>query len=389
MLLQSWRWFGPNDAVPLSSARQAGVEAIVSALHHVRCGDIWQIDQIKSQKQLIENARMTWTVVESVPIHEQIKTGSSLRDQYINNYIESLHALAACDIKTVCYNFMPILDWTRTDLNFVVEDGSKALLFDNLDYIAFELEILKREGVESFFSEKEKQLALKQWNSHSDEKKADIIKSLLMGLPGTVDDLTVEEFREQLATYKGIDEQKLRENYAYFLKKIIPEAESLGIKMTVHPDDPPRPIFGLPRIVSTEADLRWVTDVIDSPSNGLCFCTGSLSARPDNNLPNMVKNLGDKINFFHLRSVERLDNGSFYEANHLEGHAQMTEVMYEIVQLLKQRNERIPMRPDHGHQMLDDLTETKAYGGYTAIGRLRGLAELRGLEAGIMRGMRG
>lgn len=388
MLLQSWRWFGPNDAVPLSSARQAGAESIVTALHHVRCGEKWTIDQIKHQQKLIEDAGMTWSVVESVPVHEQIKTGSSNRDYYINNYLDSLNALSECNIKTVCYNFMPVLDWTRTDLNFVVEDGSKALLFDNLDYIAFELAVLKRDGVEHFFTNEEKSMALSQWKKHSEEKKADIIKTLLMGLPGTVDDLSVEEFKEQLTAYKGIDEQKLRENYAYFLKKIIPEAESLGIKMTVHPDDPPRPIFGLPRIVSTEADLRWMTDVIDSPSNGLCFCTGSLSARPENYLPNMVKRLGDKINFFHLRSVERLHNGSFYEANHLEGKAQMVEVMYEIVKLLNRRKERIPMRPDHGHQMLNDLDETKAYGGYTAIGRLRGLAELRGLEMGIMRGLR-
>lgn len=382
-LLQTWRWFGKNDTVPLSSARQAGAEGIVSALHHFKCGEVWTIDEIKKQQLQIANEGMYWAVVESVPVHEKIKTGSSERDFYIKNYIESLHALAKCDIKTVCYNFMPILDWTRTDLDFMVEDGSKALLFDNLDYIAFELEVLKRKGAEKEFDQSLITKAKKKWSTYSEAKKKEIERILLMGLPGTVDDLTLEEFSEQLATYQDINEIKLRENYLYFLKKIIPEAEVLGIKMTVHPDDPPRPIFGLPRIVSTEADAKWLTSSVDSPANGLCFCTGSFGARLENDLPGIVKRLGHKINFIHLRSVQHIENGSFYEANHLEGNANMPEVMYEIVKMQNERKVRIPMRPDHGHQMLDDLQKTNAYFGYTAIGRLRGLSELRGLEKGI------
>lgn len=386
-LLQTWRWFGKLDTVPLSSARQAGAEGIVSALHHFKCGDVWTVEEIKQQQQQIANAGMFWAVVESVPVHEKIKTGAAERDYYINNYIESLHALAKCDIKTVCYNFMPILDWTRTDLDFTVEDGSKALLFDNLDYVAFELEVLKRPNAEKEFSQELRQKALAQWATHPPEKKKEIARILLMGLPGTVDDLTVEEFKEQLATYDGISEAQLRQNYIYFLKKVIPEAEALGIKMAVHPDDPPRPIFGLPRIVSTEADAKWLTTEVDSPANGLCFCTGSYGARLDNDLPGMVKRLGHKIHFIHLRSVQHTQDGSFYEANHLEGNANMPEVMYEIVKMTEQRKERIPMRPDHGHQMLDDLQKTNAYFGYTAIGRLRGLAELRGLEMGIRKAL--
>ncbi|MDX2190043.1 MAG: mannonate dehydratase [Bacteroidota bacterium] len=382
-LIQTWRWFGKNDTVKLSAAKQAGAEGIVSALHHIKCGEVWTKEEIYKQKRQIEEAGMHWAVVESVAVHEKIKTGAPERDKYIQNYIECLHNLAANDIKTVCYNFMPVLDWTRTDTEFVVEDGSKALLFDNLDYIAFEIEVLKRPGAEKEFDSSLVAKARKQWAGHSEEKRQSIIKTTLLGLPGTVDDLTLDEFKEQLATYNGIDANKLRENYAYFLRKVIPVAESLGIKMTVHPDDPPRPIFGLPRIVSTESDAKWVTSVIDSPANGLCFCTGSFGARLDNDLPGIVKRLGDKINFIHLRSVQHTQDGSFYEANHLEGNANMPQVMLEIVKLLQTRKERIPMRPDHGHQMLDDLAKPNTYFGYTAIGRLRGLAELRGLELGI------
>lgn len=387
-LLQTWRWFGPMDTVPLSYARQAGAEGIVSALHHFKCGQVWTVEEIKKQQKTIEEAGMHWAVVESVPVHEQIKTGGPEKDKYIANYIESLHALAKCGIRTVCYNFMSILDWTRTDLDYMVEDGSKALLFNNLDYIAFETEVLKRAGAEAEFDPALVQKAKAQWAAHSEQKRQDIIKTTLLGLPGTVEDLTLEEFRDQLATYKNIDAQKLRENYLYFLRKVIPVAEALGIKMTVHPDDPPRPIFGLPRIVSTEADARWLTQEVDSPSNGLCFCTGSFGARLDNDLPGMVRRLGDKIHFIHLRSVQHTADGSFFEANHLEGNANMPAVMYEIVKLLQTRKERIPMRPDHGHQMLDDLQKTSVYFGYTAIGRLRGLAELRGLEKGILQAMK-
>ncbi len=382
-LIQSWRWFGPNDPVKLSDARQAGAEGIVSALHHIKCGNVWPVDEIKKQKLLIEAAGMQWEVVESVAVHEQIKTGSAERDKYIKNYIECLHNLAANGIKTVCYNFMPVLDWTRTDTEYIVEDGSKALLFDNLDYVAFELEVLKRQGAEKEFDTELITKAKKQWALHSLEKQQNIIKTTLLGLPGTVNDLTLEEFKEMLATYQGIDASKLRENYAYFIKKIIPEAEALGIKMTVHPDDPPKPIFGLPRIVSTESDARWVTSMVDSPANGLCFCTGSFGARNDNDLPGIVQRLGNKINFIHLRSVQHTKNGSFYEANHLEGNANMPAIMFEIVKLMQERKIRIPMRPDHGHQMLDDLQKPAGYFGYSAIGRLRGLAELRGLEMGI------
>ncbi|MDX2197221.1 MAG: mannonate dehydratase [Cytophagales bacterium] len=382
-LIQTWRWFGQGDTVPLSAALQAGAEGIVSALHHIKCGDVWTVDEILKHKNTIEKAGLHWAVVESVPVHEQIKKGSANRDHYINNYIQSLHALAKCGIKTVCYNFMPILDWTRTDTDYELTDGSKALLFDNLDYIAFETEVLKRDGAIHEFDSKLVAKAQKQWYSHTDEKRAQIIKTTLLGLPGTVEDLTLDEFKEQLAAYQGIDENILRKNYAYFLSKIIPEAEYLGVNMTVHPDDPPKPIFGLPRIMSTEADVKWLTEVNNSPANGLCFCTGSFGAHIYNDLPGMVERWGDKINFLHLRSVQHTHDGSFYEANHLEGNANMPAVMYKIVQLMHKRKMRIPMRPDHGHQMLDDLHKKNTYFGYSAIGRLRGLAELRGLEMGI------
>jgi mannonate dehydratase len=382
-LIQTWRWFGANDTVPLSYARQAGAEGIVTALHHVACGDVWPVADIKAQQEAVEKAGMYWAVVESVPVHEAIKTGSAEREKYVQNYIESLHNLAACGIKTVCYNFMPILDWTRTDTEFVVEDGSKALLFDNIDYIAFETEVLKRAGAENEFNAEWVTLAKQRWASYDEAKQQRIIKTTLLGLPGTVKDLTLEEFKEQLATYKGIDEAQLRENYLWFLRRVVPEAEALGMRLAVHPDDPPRPIFGLPRIISTEADARWLTHSVESEANGLCFCTGSYGARADNDLPGMVERLGNKIHFIHLRSVQRLADGSFYEANHLEGDANMHLVMYQLILLMQRRGERLPMRPDHGHQMLDDLAKPNTYFGYTAIGRLRGLAELRGLELGI------
>lgn len=382
-LIQSWRWFGPADTVPLSAARQAGAEAIVSALHHIPCGEVWPLAEIKHQQKLIEDAGMYWHVVESVPVHEAIKTGSSDRKKYVLNYIETLHHLAACGIKTVCYNFMPILDWTRTHIDFTVEDGSKALLFDNIDYIAFETEVLQRPGAESEFPKEWVALAKTRWSQYDDATKARIIQTTLLGLPGTVDDLTLDEFKELLNTYRNIDEQQLRANYLWFLQQVVPEAAALGMRLAVHPDDPPKPIFGLPRIISTEADALWLTKAVDSPANGLCFCTGSYGARPDNDLPGMVERLGHKIHFIHLRSVQLLPNGSFYEANHLEGNANMPLVMMKLVKLLEARNERLPMRPDHGHQMLDDLHKQNTYFGYSAIGRLRGLAELRGLELGI------
>lgn len=386
LLEQTWRWFGHTDPVTLSDARQAGATGIVTALHHLKNGDVWTLEDIRRCKAQVAQAGLQWSVVESVPVHEAIKTGSSQRDTFIRNYQESLTNLAAEGIHTVCYNFMPVLDWTRTDAQYVVTDGSKALRFDAVNFAAFELFVLKRAAAKAEYPATMQEAARQRWDALNEEARQAVIQTILSGLPGTVDDLTVEAFGAMMEPYRTITADQLRENYAYFLQKVVPVAQSSGMKLTVHPDDPPFPILGLPRIVSTEADLHWVTQVVDAPANGICFCTGSLGARADNDLPAMVRTFANKIHFVHLRSVQRETDGSFYEANHLEGSTDMFAVMYELIQLQKQRGAAhpIPFRPDHGHQMLDDL-QKKTYPGYSAIGRLRGLAELRGLAMGIER----
>jgi mannonate dehydratase len=380
-LQETWRWYGPNDTVTLSDIRQAGASGIVSAMHHIPHGELWPMEDLLERKNVIEAAGFVWSVVESIPVHEDIKTRSGRYLELLETYKQNLRNVAACGVKTVCYNFMPVLDWTRTELYHTMPDGAKALRFSWTDLAVFDIYILKRKGAEADYTADQLQQAeaiFKKGERHYLDTLSD---NILMGVPGEAS-ITTDALIRSIDIYKAIGADGLRENLALFLESIMDTCEENDMRMTIHPDDPPYDILGLPRIMSKKSDLEFILQRVDRKENGICFCTGSLGAGKHNDLPDILRAVGERVYFVHLRNTKRESDGSFYEAAHLEGDTDMYEVMKELLKIQSRRSEPIPFRPDHGHQMLDDLKKITAPG-YSAIGRLRGLAELRGLAVGI------